>query len=146
MTWNYKNKPFEDVPEDYFGFIYKITNNITGNAYIGKKQFFSKRTLKPLKGYKRKRKVIKESNWKDYWGSSEHFKEHLEEYGKENFTREIILLCTSKSSLTYNETRLLFVENVLYCRLDSGEKKYLNGNISGKFHFREEIEKDMLLS
>ena len=40
-----------------------ITNKDTNEFYIGKKSLYSHRTLPPLKGYKRKRKVIKESKW-----------------------------------------------------------------------------------
>jgi len=142
-AWIYNGKEFDLDPEDYFGFVYLIENNITGKKYIGKKQFWSVRRLPPLKGKKRKRKVIKESNWKKYWGSSDFLKEDIAIYGKENYTRTILLLCTSKSSLTYNETRLLFIHEVLYAKNDKGEKIYFNGSISGKYHYREEIEKDL---
>lgn len=142
--WLYNGKPF-DEPEGYFGFVYVITNKLTGKAYIGKKQFFSTVTRPPLKGYKRKRKITKDSDWRTYWGSSQFFKEDVDQYGKSNYTREILTLCVSKSHLTYEETRRLFVHNVLYERLDNGEKKYFNGNISGKFHWRQEIEDSLLL-
>ena len=52
-----------DMPEGTIGFVYMITNKEDGKFYIGKKSLYSHRTLPPLKGYKRKRKVIKESNW-----------------------------------------------------------------------------------
>jgi len=38
-----------------YGFIYIITNTLTGKKYIGKKQIKSVKKLKPLKGRKNKR-------------------------------------------------------------------------------------------
>jgi len=113
MSWKYRGKEYTELPEEYFGFVYIITHRETGKSYIGKKQFKSLNTRRPLKGKKRKRRIIKESNWKNYWGSSEYLKEFIQEEGLEKFDREILILCTSKSSLTYNETRLLFENNVL---------------------------------
>ena len=64
-NWNY---PEGFNIEDYYGFVYKITNTENNKFYIGKKIFQNTRKLPPLKGQKRKRTVIKESNWKTYWG------------------------------------------------------------------------------
>ena len=73
MHWSYQGRAIteiSDMPEGTIGFIYKITNGVTGQYYIGKKSLYSHRTLPPLKGYKRKRKVIKESKWQDYRSSN----------------------------------------------------------------------------
>ena len=73
MGWTYNGKcitEISDMPEGTIGFIYKITNGQTGQYYIGKKSLYSHRTLPPLKGYKRKRKVVKESKWQDYRSSN----------------------------------------------------------------------------
>ena len=73
MGWTYNGKcitEISDMPEGTIGFIYKITNGETGQYYIGKKSLYSHRTLPPLKGYKRKRKVVKESKWIDYRSSN----------------------------------------------------------------------------
>ena len=76
-TWKYEGKlitEISDMPEDTIGFIYKIRKKITGEFYIGRKSLYSHRTLPPLKGTKRKRKVVKESNWKKYQSSHSEVK------------------------------------------------------------------------
>tara|TARA_A200000159_G_scaffold89739_1_gene83158 strand:+ start:558 stop:935 length:378 start_codon:yes stop_codon:yes gene_type:complete len=81
MTWHKDNlifEPTEDELGKYVGFVYLITERDTGKKYIGKKFFWSKRRLPPLKGKSRKRTVVKESDWKDYYGSSEHLKTLVE--------------------------------------------------------------------
>jgi len=81
---------------DNVGFVYVITNNTDGKMYIGKKQFHSKTKLPPLKGKKRKRIVIKESDWMSYY-------ESVESQGCDAFKREILHLCTSKGEMSYLE-------------------------------------------
>ena len=76
MTWFYNGGEFSDIPEDYIGFVYSITQLDTDKKYVGKKLFWSKKTLPPLKGKNRKRRKIVESDWQDYFGSSELVK-HL---------------------------------------------------------------------
>jgi len=112
--WIFNNKPFtsEDIG-DSAGFIYKITDKETGKFYIGKKTFVSKRKLPPLKGKSRKRIKLSESDWKDYYGSSEELSEDIGKYGKEQFSREILMLCRNKSEMTYFEAKYQFDMNVL---------------------------------
>jgi len=50
------------LDENTFGFIYEITNTVTGKKYVGKKQCKSKLKRKPLKGNKNKRIEIKQSD------------------------------------------------------------------------------------
>jgi len=95
--------PEEFTPDDYVGFIYKITSP-TGHFYIGRKVFWSTTTKPPLKGAKRKRKITKESDWKTYTSSSREMNELIEKHGHENFKFEIIHLCVSKSEMSYFET------------------------------------------
>ena len=88
MTWHKNNlifEPTEDELGKYVGFVYLITERDTGKKYIGKKFFWSKRRLPPLKGKSRKRTVVKESDWKDYYGSSEHLKTLVEQKGGEAY-------------------------------------------------------------
>lgn len=106
-----------NAPKDIsncYGFVYKITHNSTGYYYIGKKFFWSKITKPPLKGKKRKRRSIVESDWKDYWGSSDALQRFLNLYGKENFTREIIELCDSKWDCAYKELKHQMDRQVLF--------------------------------
>lgn len=108
MTW--KNKP-KDI-KDHLGFVYIITHKESGRYYIGKKQFWSKRTLKPLKGKKRKRHTVVESDWKKYWGSSNKFNAYVKAEGKSKFTREMLLHCDSKFDLSYEELKLQMYYNI----------------------------------
>jgi len=131
MHWTYEGNEFTTADIDgYYGFVYRITNNRNGHDYIGRKYFKSKRKLKPLKGKKRKRTKIVETDWADYWGSSERLKEDIEIFGKENFKREIIHLCKSRSETNYMEAHYQFKEKVLL-----REDNY-NGIIAIKLGYR----------
>jgi predicted SPOUT superfamily RNA methylase MTH1 len=114
--WLHKNKvinKIEDFPKETFGFIYKITNNETGKFYIGKKQLMSKTNVKLGKKEKAalptqrgrtpsKKLVVKEADWQNYWGSNKPLLEELKSH-KDKFTREILMVCSSKKMLTYWE-------------------------------------------
>lgn len=118
---------WEGVPdsiEDYAGFVYLITNVLTGKKYIGKKIFWSKRKLKPLKGKKRKRIVKKESDWKTYYGSSNSLTIDVDQYGTSNFRRQIIFVGRTRWDCSYEEARLQFKHEVLI------SDDYYNGIIS----------------
>lgn len=112
--WYYKDKEFtSDDIGDYLGFVYCITDLSNGKKYIGKKGLVSRRRLPPLKGQKRKRTKIVETDWKKYYGSSEEVKLLVEEKGPENFHREILRLCTSKGEMNYYECKLQMEHDVL---------------------------------
>ena len=128
-NWNY---PEGFNIEDYYGFVYKITNTENNKFYIGKKIFQNTRKLPPLKGQKRKRTVIKESNWKTYWGSNKVLLNLLENEPIENFKREILTLASNKKLLTYEETKALFLYSVL-----ENPHEYFNDNILGKFFTKD---------
>ena len=68
---------------DHYGFVYQITDTTNNKKYIGKKFFWNKKRLPPLKGRKNKRNKIVESDWQDYFGSSEEVKQLVEESGRE---------------------------------------------------------------
>ena len=134
--WLYKNKEInsiEDMPTDTFGFVYLVTHTPSGKKYLGKKQLISNRTLPPLKGQKKKRKIQKESDWKTYYGSQTEVKQLVKEsQDMLDFVREIIIFTSTKKQLTYFETKLQFVNEVLE------NDEYLNSNILGKF-FRKDL-------
>jgi len=134
--WLYKNKEInsiEDMPADTFGFVYLVTHTPSGKKYLGKKQLIANRTLPPLKGQKKKRKIQKESDWKTYYGSQSEVKQLVKESkDKLEFVREIIIFTSTKKQLTYFETKLQFVNEVLE------NDEYLNSNILGKF-FRKDL-------
>ena len=127
--WYYKGTPFtSDDIGDFFGYVYLITNKTTGKKYIGRKYFVQKR--KPKGG---KRRVTSESDWKKYYGSSPQLKADVSEYGKTNFSREILSLHTTLGKVNYEETRQLFLNNVLTEALDDGTPMYYNSNILGRY-------------
>ena len=135
--WLYKGKPFTtDDIGDLFGFVYRITNISTGKQYIGRKYFWQKR--KPKGG---KRRVTSESDWKRYFGSSEELKRDIEDLGRENFRREIISVHTTLGRTNYEETRQLFLNNVLTESVD-GLPKYYNSNILGRYMRKDYFDAD----
>ena len=114
--WLYQGTAFtSEHIDDFFGFVYWITNLQNGKAYIGRKYFYQKR--KPKGG---KRKVTTESNWKKY-------------YGRDTFKREIISLHKTLGQVNYEETRQLFLNNVLTEADSDGTPKYYNSNILGRY-------------
>ena len=128
---------------DYFGFVYLITNKSNQRQYIGRKYFWSFRTP-PGK----KRKVKQESDWKKYYGSCPELKEDVKKYGKEFFSREILSLHKTKGTCNFEETKQLFLNNVLSEALDDGSPAYYNSNILGRYmrkvygNFRINTKKD----
>ena len=127
--WKYGSRDFDsDDIGEYFGFVYLISNKVNQRKYVGRKYFWSYRTP-PGK----KRKVKQESDWKKYYGSCPELKEDIKKYNKENFNREIISLHTTKGQCNYEETKQLFLNNVLIEALDDGCPAYYNSNILGRY-------------
>ena len=127
--WYYKGTAFTSADiGDFFGYVYRITNKTTGKKYIGRKYFVQKR--KPRGG---KRRVTSESDWKKYYGSSPELKADVSRYGKENFSREIMSLHSTLGRTNYEETKQLFLNNVLMEALDDGTPAYYNSNILGRY-------------
>jgi hypothetical protein len=96
-----------------FGFVYLITNTVSGKKYIGKKQIEKKTKRPPLKGKKRKRITIGESDWKTYTGSSDKLNADIKKLGKKKFKFEITYSCGTKSELAYMETLYQFQAEAL---------------------------------
>lgn len=107
--WTYQGIPFTEVGSNY-GYVYIITNLIDNRQYIGKKFFWSTKR----KQVNKKRKSYKvESDWKEYWSSSEELKNDVLTLGNENFSREIIHLCPNKGTANYLEAKEQFTRSVL---------------------------------
>lgn len=111
--WLYKNEELNELPVGCEAFVYLITNKTTGMMYVGKKLAKFKVTKSPLKGKKNKRHSTKESDWREYWGSSDRLKSDVEKLGPENFTREVLHFCPSRGIASYLEAREQFERKVL---------------------------------
>jgi hypothetical protein len=134
MTWLYESQEIINIPEEYVGFVYLITNNITGRKYIGKKLSKFRRTtyrMVKLKNGNRRRQKIRskiDSDWQEYYGSNDELNQDVAQLGPENFTREILYYCRSKAECSYIEAREQFRRKVL----ESDE--YYNGHIQVRVH------------
>ena len=127
--WTYQGSTFTSADiGDFFGYVYRITNLQTGKQYIGRKYFYSKR--KPRGG---KRRVTSESDWKKYYGSSDELKADRKLLGNSAFKREILSLHTTKGQVNFEETKQLFLHNVLTETVDGKTPLYYNSNILGRY-------------
>ena len=136
IKWLYRGSEINeisDLPNNAYGFVYQTTHLPTNKKYIGKKSLIY--NLKKKLGKKEKallegkgrppmyKRVLKESDWKTYYGSHSFIKEA----NKEDLTREILEIAYHKKELTYLECKYQFTLGVLE------NKSYLNDNILGKF-------------
>lgn len=100
--WYHKTQIVDSIDPQYKAFVYLITNLISGKQYIGLKQFYCTK-YKVIKG--KKKRINVESDWKDYWSSSDQLKSDVKLLGEENFRREILHFCKMKSHANYLEMR-----------------------------------------
>lgn len=144
-NWLYNSKEVtsrQDFGDKAIGFVYKIVNKQTGKLYIGKKILANTLTKKLTKkelleqtgpGRKQtKKKVSKESNWKEYWGSCKPLLAEVKQLGEESFSREILKVCYSKKQLTYYEI-------AYQCKYDVLEIDSYNDNIMSRI-FRKDLQ------
>ena len=128
--WLYNGKewhpPENFSSKDYYGFVYLITNEKTNQKYIGKKFFWSKKTLPITKTRKRKKRLLIESDWKDYFGSNRLLNEEITHQGNTHFKREILHFCKSRGECAYMEAKEQFDRDVLLT------DEYYNGIIACK--------------
>lgn len=133
--WVYNGTEFtSEMIDEYLGFVYLLTDLTNGKKYIGKKKFWSKVTKAPLKGKTRKRRSVKESDWKNYYGSSAETQALVEEFGGERFSREILHLCETAGVMGYLELKEQMDRQVLL------DDSYYNGIIQARIH-RNHVKK-----
>lgn len=152
LTWTFKEKEIEsieDMPQDTYGFIYVVEHIPSGKKYLGKKVLYftrnkklGKKETEALKLERKekglrgrvpvKKKVVKESDWKTYYGSQKEILKLVKEGKKGEFKRTILKFVPSKKLLTYYETKYLFIKEVL-----EHENEYINDNILGKFYRKD---------
>jgi hypothetical protein len=136
--WLYKNEEINELPEGCEAFVYLITNKTNGMMYVGKKLAKFKVTKAPLKGKTKKRRSTKESDWREYWGSSDRLKADVEKLGEENFTREILHFCPSRGIASYLEAREQFERKVL--ETDDYYNGIINVRIGGSNILKEYLK------
>lgn len=139
--WTYKGKQVETISDEYEGFVYLITNTTNNKKYVGKKLAKFKTTKPPLKGKKNKRRGYKESDWRDYWGSSDKLQEDVNQLGEDKFTREILYFCKSRGEMSYMEAKEQFDRRVLET------EEYYNGiincRVGGSSILRENLKEHL---
>ena len=127
-TWTFNGKLFESTPEEYQGFVYQLTEIHSNKKYIGKKNFWKPKTFPINKTRKRRVRTRVESDWKDYYGSSNEVRKIVEEHGTQTFKREILKLCKNKGEMSYYEAKLQFDNDVLF------RDDYYNNFIGCRIH------------
>jgi hypothetical protein len=137
MNWTYKGNEVTEIPDEYEGFVYLITNLTNNQKYIGKKLAKFKTTKPPLKGKKNKRRGYKESDWKTYWGSSDRLNADVEKLGEDKFTREILYLCKGRGEMSYIEAREQFDRRVL--ETDEYYNGIINVRVGGSDKLRQAL-------
>jgi len=143
MQWIYKNEPVDQLPADCVGFVYLITNTVSGRMYVGKKLARFKTTryrMHTQKNGQRVRKKIRgvvDSDWQDYYGSSDQLSKDVESLGRDQFRREILYYCKSKAECNYVEAREQFARRVLE------SDQYYNGHIRVRVHGSLIIDKEL---
>ena len=135
--WTYEGTAFTtgDI-NDFFGFVYRITNLQNGRKYIGRKYFTQRRKPRGAR-----RKVTSESDWKAYYGSSKELTEDRKLLGNSAFKREIISLHTTLGQVNFEETKQLFLHNVLTETVDGMNPLYYNSNILGRYMRKDYFNK-----
>lgn len=129
QPWLWNGEPIDSIPSNHKSFVYLFTNKITGRQYIGFKTAVSK-TTRVVKG--KKKRSEKESDWKDYYSSSQEVLHDVAKYGRGNFIREIIALTVNKSVGKYFEAYYQFTRSVL---LDE-TNRYYNGIVNLRLNHR----------
>jgi len=133
------DEPYDETPEEYQGFVYLITEIDTNKKYIGKKFFWKPKILPKTKTRKRRVKTRVESDWRNYYGSSNEVKLLVEKKGVDNYKRTILYLCKTKGECSYYEAKLQFEYDVLL--RDDYYNEFIGCKIHSK-HLRKDNDTD----
>ena len=149
--WFYNDKWIEsikDFPQGTYGFIYISVHIPTNKAYLGKKSLYH--NVKKKLGKKElaeqpvnrgrtstTKQIIKESDWKTYYGSAKPILELIKLGKQKDFDRKILCIVSNKKLLTYYECKYLFQLGVL-----ENPNDWINDNILGKFFRKDFVPQD----
>lgn len=139
--WQYNQTTNFEIPENAISFIYRIINLTDNRIYIGRKMLSSNRKVrltkkeKLLPENKRKtfKRVIKSTDWQDYWSSSDELKADVTRLGQDKFKREILLFCSDKTSTSFYEMYFQIKEDVLFVNSYNkhiANTKFFKGKVS----------------
>ena len=131
--------------DEYYGYVYLTTNLETNRQYIGKKIFkhtqnkkLGKKELAALPTQRgrvpSKKKIVKESDWKTYYGSADEVKQWVKTIPTDKLTRVVLRLCKTKISLSYYEVKYQMIYGVLE------NEEWCNDSILGKFYRKNIID------
>lgn len=128
--WYYQEQEFtEEQILDHVGFVYNITNRLTNRQYFGKKLFkFSKILYRKAKN----KRLQVSSDWMTYYGSNDELNEDVKLLGSENFHREILRLCKTKTECNYFELHYQVMNSVLFF-----PEKYYNSYVGTKVNRKQ---------
>lgn len=137
-------------PERYLGFVYLITDELTGKAYVGRKNYWIARSKKGCKSRvtdkgsdKWKPECWKASDWEYYKGSSKALRDHMRDHADHEYSFVILKQVQSKGRLSYEECKEQWKRDVLCARLPDETYRYLNGNIQAiRFRPKKEEQKN----
>lgn len=108
------------TPDTHYGFVYLITNKVSGKKYVGRK-FYHRWS---------KRKKVGNSDWRFYTGSCKPLNDDIKELGKENFTFSILKQFKTRGNVIYYEANYQHKKDVLIARDEEGNRLWYNNNIS----------------
>lgn len=136
-------------PDNFFGFVYMIKDNTTGQAYIGRKVYWmSKQGVTGCRSKSQDRRspkwkacCWKESDWRVYKGSSKNLKQHMKDHPSHDYEYIILKQYASRGTLTYGELKAMWDADVLTARLPNGDYKFFNMQI-GAIKFRPKLIED----
>lgn len=140
--WHYNGTPLLEIPDMIIGMVYLITNKLNGKKYVGKKNFFGTK-IRSIK--KQQYRVRAQSDFITYYGSNDDLKADVALHGPENFHREILVLCDSKSEMSYWEIAYQLHYHVIGS--DSWYNHWITCKITSKHlkphHYKHTIREDL---
>jgi hypothetical protein len=126
MEWMWNGVVVNTPQDGSIGFVYRITNIINGRVYLGKKSLVQ---VKLKRIGNRNKRLLVESNWREYWGSNKELLQDIAYHGEAAFTKEILHWCKTKGDASYLELKEQILQGVL-----EDPNKFYNRYIGARIH------------